>query len=511
MRYTINLDCKTHHVGRDGKFPILLRISLNGKQDYINTGKRILEEHYDKEKKSIKSGIKGFNELDRFVSRNKGRIESIIDDFDKKGGIPTISKIKSIYEQETGKVKSKCFYEFVEEMILEERQITKKTKGTLKNCDDQLFKLLCYMGGVTKSDVTKKRNEWKRTKQNDDTMDWTKYRIIWLKGKSKCSIHDVDEPFIKKYETYILKELGQAKNTSYHALCFLRKYTKILYENKRISPYPFEKIEVGSPHLSDPEYLEPEELKRLHDLYDSKELLLIIKKAKSKHARDFKVGEKYQEILRYFLVACYTGLRHSDIKTLRTSHIKGSFIVKKLEKGREGKNKIVRIPIRKRLLSLIDIKNTKDLFFENPVMEDSQTNNYLKNIMEIANINKHITFHCARHTFSIISLLLGMKFEVVSDILGHSELTTTQRYARVVDPLRDKEMDKWDKLAKVEFVDEELLSIYCPNCENLVLSLKKSVIQLTVLPCRCELCERIFKYPLKERELALSNNLSIAS
>ena len=64
------------------------------------------------------------------------------------------------------------------------------------------------------------------------------------------------------------------------------------------------------------------------------------------------------------------------------------------------------------------------------MMENSQTNKSLKTIIGIAGINKHITFHCLRHTFAITALLLGIKIDVVSDILGHAELSTTQGYAK---------------------------------------------------------------------------------
>lgn len=257
---------------------------------------------------------------------------------------------------------------------------------------------------------------------------------------------------------------------------------------------PFANFIVGSTFEVELEYLEPEELTGLHDLYDSKELLKIVKIAKNKHARDFNVGEKYQEVLRYFLVACYTGFRHSDIKTLERKHIKGKYIVKKLVKGREGKHTIVRIPIRKRLFSLLDMENFDGLLFDNSVMEDSQSNKYLKKIMEVAMINKHITFHKARYTFAIVSLILGMKFEVVSDILGHSEYTTTQRYAKVVNRLKDEDMNKWDKLAKEEFFSEGFHEIACPSCENLVLKLEKNIIKLNKIPCECQYCTTQFLF-----------------
>ena len=466
MKYSIKLDCKTHHVSRDGKFPILLRISLNGVHDYINTGKKIKETHYDKTEKTVKSGINGFSQLDSFIRRQQTRIEDIINDFDKKGETVSIAKIKEVYAKETGKVKSKCFYEFVSETIKNERLIGEISNDTLDNYEAQIVKLKNY--------------------------------------KNKLSIHDIDVKFLEEYKSYLLKTLNQSKNTAYHAMCFLRKYTKMLFNDGKISPYPFAKFIVGKPFEAEIDFLEPEELTALHDLYDSNELVKIVKIAKSKHARDFNVGVKYQEVLRYFLVACYTGLRHSDIKTLKREHIKGKFIVKTLVKGRKGRHKLVRIPIRKRLYSLLAMSNPQGLIFENAVMENSQSNKYLKKIVEFIQINKRVKFHVARHSFSIISLILGMKIEVVSDILGHSELTTTQRYARVVDRLRDQEMDKWDKLVKEEFDSENYLEIICPSCENLVLKLERNIIKLSNIPCECQYCTKQFLFSTASNLVAVA-------
>lgn len=326
------------------------------------------------------------------------------------------------------------------------------------------------------------------------------------------SIHDINKKFLEEYKSHIKETLKQSENTAYHAMCFLRKYTKILFNTGKIGKYPFTEFVVGKPFEVEPEYLLPEELTKLHDLYDSRELLKIVRQAKSKYTRykEFPVGEKYQETLRYFLAACYCGLRHSDIKTLKKADIQGNFIVKELQKGRLSRKKTVRIPIRKKLLSLLELNSKSGLAFENPVMENSQSNIYLKAIMKIAGIDKHITFHAARHTFAIISLLLGIKIEVVSDILGHSELTTTQRYARVIDRLREQEMDKWDKMSADEFSATECL-INCPTCENMVLRFEKNVIRLNKLPIVCPYCSTSFLYNLKESKSEFKPEMQIAS
>ena len=133
MRYTVNLDCKTHHVDRNGEIPVLLRVSINGEHGYLNTGKKININYYDKEQKAIKPSVKGSTVLNVFVSKQKDKVFSIIDEYEKRNEVATFKKIKEEYFRETGKVKSECFYQFVEDRINWEIHTSTVTKGTLKN------------------------------------------------------------------------------------------------------------------------------------------------------------------------------------------------------------------------------------------------------------------------------------------------------------------------------------------------------------------------------------------
>jgi integrase len=72
------------------------------------------------------------------------------------------------------------------------------------------------------------------------------------------------------------------------------------------------------------------------------------------------------------------------------------------------------------------------------------SNRELKNIMTTAEINKNIHMHCSRHTFGTIALELGVPLEVVQKIMGHRNISTTKRYAKVVDASVKKGMMMMD-------------------------------------------------------------------
>jgi len=172
----------------------------------------------------------------------------------------------------------------------------------------------------------------------------------------------------------------------------------------------------------DREYLTLDELQKLQDLYDKD-----------------KLEQKYQNVLRYFLFACYTGLRYGDLYNLKFSSMVDSKVTIKQQKT--GGNVV--IPLTDKAKRLIPEKK-----FENQkvfrVLSDQATNRYLKDIMIGVNINKRISTHCARHTFATCGITLGIPIEVVSKILGHTDIKMTQIYSRIIDPLKEQEMKKWD-------------------------------------------------------------------
>lgn len=97
-----------------------------------------------------------------------------------------------------------------------------------------------------------------------------------------------------------------------------------------------------------------------------------------------------------------------------------------------------RVPLLPSALSLLNkyadhsVCSNDDKAF--PVSYNQKMNAYLKEIADVCGINKDLTFHIARHTFATtVTLLNGVPIESVSKMLGHTNIKTTQHYAKILD------------------------------------------------------------------------------
>ena len=104
--------------------------------------------------------------------------------------------------------------------------------------------------------------------------------------------------------------------------------------------------------------------------------------------------------------------------------------------------RLVKIPLIEKAIELLENKEPEMFVFR--VFANQVTNRYLKEIMNEAKINKKISFHCARHTFATIGIELGIPIEIISDLLGHSDLKTTKIYSKILDYKKVEYMKKWD-------------------------------------------------------------------
>lgn len=161
--------------------------------------------------------------------------------------------------------------------------------------------------------------------------------------------------------------------------------------------------------------------------------------------------ETLRQVRDVFIFQCYTGLSYSDLKGLKSEHIhkddKGDLWIKM---ERQKTEVSFSVPLLKPAADLLEkytrYNNGSEFIF--PVLSNQKMNDNLKIIQEIAGITKNLTTHLARHSFATtITLNNDVPIETVSRMLGHTNLRTTQLYAKVLDAKIGSDMNKLrDKL-----------------------------------------------------------------
>lgn len=150
-------------------------------------------------------------------------------------------------------------------------------------------------------------------------------------------------------------------------------------------------------------------------------------------------GEK-DVIRRAFLFSAYTGLRFCDVRAITYSNIKGST----LEFIQQKTGDSVSVPLSPRHFDYIKLNQsyagTDIVIFDLP--SDTTCGKELKKWVKAAGIDKHITWHCARHSFGTNLASDGTDMNTIKSLLGHSSLKHTERYVRAADKLKEKAMYK---------------------------------------------------------------------
>lgn len=142
---------------------------------------------------------------------------------------------------------------------------------------------------------------------------------------------------------------------------------------------------------------------------------------------------RYDVLKRAFLFSCLTGLRWSDINNLKwndVQQINNSCRIHFKQQKTKGQQYL---DINQQARELMQGIGKPDERVFIGLNYSSYMNVALQMWILKAGITKQITFHCARHTFAVLQLTLGTEIYTLSKMLGHSELKTTQIYAKIVD------------------------------------------------------------------------------
>ena len=138
------------------------------------------------------------------------------------------------------------------------------------------------------------------------------------------------------------------------------------------------------------------------------------------------------QVRRAFLFSCFTGLRISDIRNMNWSDIHQTDSGHQLAIRQVKTKGLVYLPLSDNAMSILpSIHPSKGPVFNLP--HQVTVNETVRAWVKRARINKHISFHCARHTYATLLLTSGVDIYTVSKLMGHKDVSVTQIYARIID------------------------------------------------------------------------------
>ena len=232
--------------------------------------------------------------------------------------------------------------------------------------------------------------------------------------KEDLLLRSVSPAFVNRFDRYLRVDRGLAPNTVWGYMITLKHVLGLAKREQRLKGDPFAGY-VNSYTPADRGYLSEEELLRL---------------------MQEPPASAVEELVRdVFLFSAFTGLSYVDIKELRAENLRMLFdgnwwIVTRRHKTRVESNvRLLDVPLRL-IEKYRDAAPDGRLF---PVPSNNCCNEHLHELERRCGFRTHLTFHVGRHTFATLALNRGMPIETLSRILGHTNIRTTQIYARITD------------------------------------------------------------------------------
>lgn len=364
---------------RNGEVTIMARITIDGKICQFSTKQSIHPDNWNV--KAGKATGKSGGQINKLLDDIKASLHQIYHEQQRRDNYVTAEKVKNEFLGHT---------EHHETLL----HLFEKHNSDVK----QLI-------GISKSASTYQKYEVTR-----------KHLVNFIQYKynlSDIALKEINLMFITDFEVY-LKTIGKCNsNTTAKFMQFFKRIVLIARNNGLIVGDPFANYKIRLQRV-DRGYLTEDEIKKILELN--------------------LVSERLEHVRDLFLFSCFCGLAYIDVAGLRKEHIRKSFdgnlwiMTKRVKTGIDVNVPLLDIP--KMILDKYKDKlpNGKIL----PVISNQKLNSYLKEIADLTGIKKNLTFHLARHTFATTTTLgKGVPIETVSKMLGHTNIETTQIYARI--------------------------------------------------------------------------------
>lgn len=253
-------------------------------------------------------------------------------------------------------------------------------------------------------------------------------KFIKKKFKTKdVAFGQLNEQFIREYQDFVLGEQGYSMDSVRHFLAILKKMCKIAFKEGYSEKLHFAHYKLPKQKETTPKALSRESFEKIRDLE--------IPENRRSHilTRDL------------FLFACYTGTSYADVVRITEENLftdeEENLWLKYRRKKTDFQARVKLLPEAIALLDKYKDENRDSLF---PIQSAEIVQLNMRGLRVMADIKQPISYHSGRHSFaSLITLEEGVPIETISRMLGHSNIRTTQVYARVTPKKLFDDMDRF--------------------------------------------------------------------
>lgn len=385
---------RSNYVNKEGKTSVMLRIYLNNERLSLgSTGIAITASQWDKDKERIKGRTTDTLSTNLQLDNIASGLQAIFRKIEMSDDL-SLERIKSEFLGKKDEIDTL--------MQLFEKHNTDISKQV----------------GISVSKATlQKYNVCKR--HFSDFLD-KQYK------RNDLKLTELTYLIIREFDLYLRTVVGQNSNTATKTMKTIKTITLL---GQKMG------VLLHDPFMNHRFHLEPVNRGFLTD----EEILLIANK---------EIGIPRLELVRdIFIFSCFTGLAYIDVSNLTPDHIvtlgdKQWIMTQRQKTSVETNILLLDIPkaiIDKYCDNPAYPKRENKLF---PILSNQKMNAYLKEIADLCGIKKNLTFHLARHTFATMSLSKGVPMESVSKMLGHTNIKTTQIYARITNKKIEHDMEE---------------------------------------------------------------------
>lgn len=252
---------------------------------------------------------------------------------------------------------------------------------------------------------------------------FARYQIVckhleaYVKKRYRCddlALKKIRSSFVSGFDIWLRKECGLAPNSVWAYMIALKHIFTLARNEGLMTVNPFASY-VNSYSAVDRGFLSEEELVRLMEIP--------VRTPMEEQVRDL------------FLFSAFTGLSYIDIKNLREAQVQRLFdghwwiLTRRHKTQVESNIRLLDVPLH----ILEKYRGTLPDGRLFPVPSNNCCNVNLGHLAGRCGIRTHLTFHVGRHTFATLALNRGMPMETLSRILGHTNIRTTQIYAKITD------------------------------------------------------------------------------